>query len=315
MIPLDKIQLSRILETNEISERVISFAWIQLANENINIGTYRAESITADFIATELAGYLNSKNKIKNDIKNNLIPQMYFKWIKNNDRQPYWIEQSIIKQIVANNNSPTSAAKSIFNSHPTQPITHLPFTVPIDLTGRNRAIAIFDYWASTYFYDNGQRILWIKEKELEWARQAKLDKAFDWLNSGDSEKKRDVFWDWLCAHNVRGTSDNPKFYNHDELLNFFDAFQYAEHEKKYFNLCIRKLWNQQQRRENTKDKKQCNFIISKEAEAKLKALAKKFNLTRTEIIELLIDSEDKHKTYINERLNRKDHLTKQLSRL
>ena len=68
MIPLDKIQLSRILETNEISERVISFAWIQLANENINIGTYRAESITADFIATELAGYLNSKNKIKNDI-------------------------------------------------------------------------------------------------------------------------------------------------------------------------------------------------------------------------------------------------------
>ncbi|MCA9634367.1 MAG: hypothetical protein KC766_42265, partial [Myxococcales bacterium] len=107
MIPLDKIQLSRILETNEISERVISFAWIQLANENINIGTYRAESITADFIATELAGYLNSKNKIKNDIKNNLISQMHFKWIKNNDRQPYWIEQSIIKQIVANNNSPT----------------------------------------------------------------------------------------------------------------------------------------------------------------------------------------------------------------
>lgn len=59
---------------------------------------------------------------------------------------------------------------------------------------------------------------------------------------------------------------------------------------------------------NSKNKRQCNFVLAEKTVSKLEKLAAKHHLTRTEIIELIINAEAEKGTYIRERLSRRQLL-------
>lgn len=325
MTSSDKIRLMRILETNEISERVISFLWIHLANKNQNdnknnfeennnlIKAYRSEAINEKLIADELSRNIMLSNQIKFDLKFKTIPLRHFNWIENSTYQAYWIEQNIIRKAPYQPSPETPEPTPQELSRRAKSMRFLSFIVPDDLIGRNRSIAEFDYWASSRFSDNQDRISCIKEMQADWKRQVEENSILSWLSEGDDKKKRDLFWRCMVTNGISGTIGFFDPNSHDDLLIHLDKIKLGLHEKKYFMLSARRLWNQQQRRENSKDKKQCNFILSKATDTKLNSLAKIYKLTRTEIIELLIDSETEHKTYIEEKLHRTDRLTAPLN--
>ena len=140
--------------------------------------------------------------------------------------------------------------------------------------------------------------------QLDWQNFIKADKFFAWLNNDDSEKKRASFWVWLEFRDMKFTQSQPEFQSHEELLIFFDNPRFSDADKEVLSQNFRKIWNQQKNREELNGKKQCNFVLAEKTISNLKMLAQKHGLTRTEIIELIIDSEAKNEIYISERLRR-----------
>jgi len=322
----EKFRLLNILDKNEISERDISFLWIYIANHknskykinqnnkinNNLIAKYKAETISEKFIADELLSDIELGSQARFDLKFHTIPDRYFDWLEDSIYQAYWIGEQIANRGAYKPGSQIQEPTPEEIQSRSNNMKLLSFTVPDDLMGRNRSIAMFDYWAKNRYPNNQERVSCINDLKRDWAIQAQMDSIFSWLKEGDAKTKRHLLWASLCSNGVKGTFGGIEPYSHDELMIFIHSNKLELHEKKFFNLSARKLWNQQQRRENNKDKKQCNFILSKETDAKLKKLADEYNLTRTEIIELLIDSEAKHRKYIDQRLHRKQRLTEQL---
>lgn len=309
-----------ILNKDKVTMRDLSFVWVHLVNyENLQdrenkiqtqwTSNYKEELIDEDFIEYILSQNTLLRDKVERDLKYKTISARYFDWIGEGTYQSHWVERFLSDRTP----SPTTPAPA----GPYANLVHqnansmkfLSFTVPLDLIGRNRSIAIFDFWAAEILSENQERISLIQAMQREWELQVKNDSIFSWLNDGDGEKKRALLWSCLSSNGVKGTFAYAPLRSHDDLLRFLFDNKFQLHERKFFNLSARKLWNQQQRRENIKDKKQCNFILSKAADKNLNALAEKYNLTRTEIIELLINSETKRRIYINERLNQKYLLT------
>ena len=100
-------------------------------------------------------------------------------------------------------------------------------------------------------------------------------------------------------------NDYYKFQSHDDLLIFFNHPMFIRDTKELYSKDARKIWNQRLRREKATDEKQCNFVLPLKTISKLDRLAKKHHLTRTEIIELIINGEAEKETYIRERLSRR----------
>ena len=65
---------------------------------------------------------------------------------------------------------------------------------------------------------------------------------------------------------------------------------------------IKKRWSQNKYRAKSTGKKQCNFILSQKAIHCLEELAKKHDLKKTEILEILLKMEEEKGTYIPERI-------------
>lgn len=72
------------------------------------------------------------------------------------------------------------------------------------------------------------------------------------------------------------------------MLTYIDSTGYTLEESLYHLEQIKKKFKSQQVAANRKDKKQTNLSLSNDARQKLDALAKKENMTRTELVELLI---------------------------
>lgn len=300
-------ELSKIFKSEHLSNRHLSFAWIWLAQETSLLK--ENQSNTPEFI-NYLARYLSENDGIAKAIIYNLektqIPENYLNWIVESHRQACWIEEYILEKIPKNQYI-TAAIE--FKPLLSESSSEFRQGIPYHLQGKNRSIAMIDYWAAMMFNTTETKIKYCNFMKDGWLAQTKIDRLFAWLDDADAEKKRDYFWRWLGAKNSEITHRKQKFSSHEELLIFFDQPEFSDSAKELFSKEARKSWNQQQRRENTKDKKQCNFVLSDKTVLKLEKLASKYGLSRTEIIELLIESEAKHERYITERLNQKALLT------
>jgi hypothetical protein len=65
---------------------------------------------------------------------------------------------------------------------------------------------------------------------------------------------------------------------------------------------IKKRWSQNKYRAKSTGKKQYNFILSQKAIHCLEELAKKHDLKKTEVLEILLKMEEEKGTYIPERI-------------
>lgn len=291
----------RIDSTGEYPSRIASVAWLVAAEEDSSLANLNPN---AHDIKKALKEYVNKNSEagvfIKGNMLKMLVPQERINWIKDNQRQFYWINHYISEL-------KKSQPKKIRNDL-SLVIHKLPISIPYYLSNRERNIALVDYWLAKSFFEMTTAIQYCKEMESKWNKHIESDKLFSWLEGTDAEEKRDCFWLFLKNKIPSETNDYQKFQSHENLLIFFDHPMFTRETKELYNLNARKIWNQRLRREKAKDVKQCNFVLPLKTISKLDKLSKKHHLTRTEIIELIINGEAEKETYIRERLSRRNLL-------
>jgi len=294
--------LTNILGTMANSTRAESLAWVlagqrneALLNQHPNWPNHR------DLIAQNLKADSHLATEVKKCLASRTIPDRHLNWIDGSLRQSLWIEKTIP--------APLNNGRSLFDGFASGPIpipqpNTLAPRIPYHLVGKNRSIGIIDYWTGVTSQPLDEWVNKCQQLQIYWEGYTKLDPLFKWLDDADAERKRDFFWGWLGAKDYTLTLGRPKFQNHEEVLIFFDDARFSTIDKDFLSKNAKKTWNQREARESSKDKKQCNLIISRAATEKLKKLAQKHGLTRSEIIELLIESEAKNEIYISGRLQR-----------
>lgn len=306
-------KLSEIIGTNILSDRIHSFAWICIASKNpelphINPNSNKERETIAELLTLDLI----TQREIQQSIKHKLIPDHYLDWIVDSQRQALWIEQHIKESLEFGMTDARLNPNSLHNLMDPMSITQAKpslssirgLRTPNHLHGKNLSIALIDYWTCMTTTGSFARTDQTKSMRLAWENHIKEDKIFAWLDTEDSEKKRDYFWEWLEAKDKTITQNRPKFQSHEDLLIFFDNPRFGRSDKEVLSQNCRKTWSQKKNREEMNGKKQCNFVLPEKTISNLKKLSQKHGLTRTEIIELIIDSETKNETYISERLRR-----------
>lgn len=300
---LDK--LTEIIGAEAYSSRTVSFVWISVAQKDQYFTSIKSISASSrDLIADYLKQYQNTTQEIRHSLQTSQIPEHCLNWVIDSHRQSHWIEKNLASHISSN--------RYTLNQTTLLPTPVPPLNIPHNLLGRNRSIAIFDYWASTAPSTMRDKINFCQSLQLAWHNYTRTDRFFAWLEDGDTERKREFFWGWLKSKNHHFGHEQAPLQNHEDLLIFFDRTTFNESDKELFSTKAKKAWDQQERRNNSKDKKQCNFILSENTISKLKMLAHKHGLTRTAIIELVIESEAKNEHHISERMHRMSALTNPL---
>lgn len=296
-------EFSEIIGIKKASERIESFVWITLAQKFEQIQDHSAMSPLGFTLAEYLKKSRFSTNEVSEGLKG-LAPEHSLSWITDNRRQSLWIERNIGQIHLSEGGNELNHRVYSQSPRAEEPS----FVVPHHLLGRSRSVAIIDYWTFKNIRATVDKVAYINRIQLAWQRHIKVDRHFAWLDDGNTEKRRGFFWGWLESRDYRITQNQTQFNTHDEVLEFFDHPIFTDAARELFSKSAKKSWDQQQRRENTKDKRQCNFVLTERTICKLEALAHKHGLTRTEIIEIMIESEAKRELYITERLNRKSLL-------
>lgn len=303
-------ELSKIIGIETVSDRVTNLVWIAAAHLDINYRQINFKRLSRDHIANNLNAHPVLKNSAASCFKRELIPSGELTWINGNQRQANFIEHLLIGNLTQVN------LTQYQDMHPrtsgTAPVSPVFLhAIPYELMGAERSIALIDYFLCFTSGGIKERIEITKNFRLEWEKQREKDKEFDWFKKDNSQQRIDFFWEWLKTKAPQLTHNRASFQNHDELLSCFDF--YDAPSKTLLIQNFKKTWNQKQLRVRSKGKKQCNFVLSEGTVSKLESLSKRYDLTRTEIIELLIDSEAAHRHYISERLQRKIQITTPLN--
>lgn len=296
--------LQKIIDIPMWSSRIENFIWIQLVNSGDE--TFAKEMLTTTWFDKELVGrYLsphqNAAGAINRTLRNSLIPEENLNWINGENRQHIYLE-SYIQEVAREHEA---ALHQLPSTSPKAEYKFFPISCPVNLIGRSRIVALFDYFSATHKSSVEQICQFGFRMRSAWDVQKETDKKFDWLDGRDAERKRAFFHNWLKGQFLGAGLDVLPFRDHADVLVFFQRGNFFGVSPDACSQNARKTWNQQQRRAKMDDKKQCNFILSKTTVDKIKKLADKHDLTRNEIIEILIDSEFKYESHINQRLSRK----------
>ena len=204
-----------------------------------------------------------------------IIPDDYLKWITNNERLIAWLLLQIRTQT------------RVYLINP-----------PPRLTGRDLAIAMLDIWAA----DLTKKTITIKNIENTWIQHIQQDHIFKWFKKENEPRRCETAWEWLKKNKPELVSSMAPFKNQKDLLMSFDLAQLSEAEKFICIDQIKKRWSQQRYREKLTGKKQYNLILSDNTIQTLDKLAIKYNLKRTQILEILIKMEAEYEQYIPEKL-------------
>ena len=285
------------------TERIRSFIHICLVQEeNSPAKKY------SDYDGTSYANYL-AKNKLLDDqlksyIRNKILPDDLFQWITNNNYQHCWIKEKagIIEK------SEYNIEYTERGNKPWNVVMH----IPVDLEIKTCSMAIIDYLYFMSIHYNLRPFYsplhTIKELGKFWLIQQKDDKVFEWINNSDTESKIVFFREWLQGKISQPLPSTSSINTYEQLLIYFLRSNFSTIEKNALNSNARKIWNQKKAREEAKDSKQYNFILRNETIKKLDELAKKYYLSRSEIIESIIESEYKNRVHIEEKINRRKQI-------
>lgn len=266
--------LSRVLNESEHSQRNDIWLWLHLITNNVQLPSTEIYSpgmrqLMSDFLAMNL----NFVEHIKNIRQSQLLPEESFHWINEGKRQIEWLQSNIIFFVGVQG-----------------------FIPPIGLADKDLLIARIDLWN----VDTTQKDLVLKNLHSRWNEQKKGDKYFTWFS--DNGDKCALASDWLSKHADPFMATYLPFDSYEGLLIFFDKANFV-HEQKLFHVeKIKKRWSQQKYRQNMSGKAQCNFILSERAIDRLNKLATTYDLSRAQILEILLQMESEKKLYIPEKI-------------
>ena len=275
-------ELSQLL--NEPRQNTRHDIWLWLYLNQHKQARFDASTCNGSTMRDEIARFLRRKTENLKDIATQkdrfLVPHDYLKWIEGDERQHRWLLRRI---------------EELTELRPTQ---GLPSGL-VRLNGRNHLIAILDLWD----VDIAKKADEIERLHNRWLRHKAGDKAFEWFeDKKDGLKRCKCAWEWLEKHHVSIFKSQSPINNYKELLMYFDEAELGRNEMKAIIQTIKKRWNRKQFDERTADKKQVNVMLSKTAIELLDTLAKKHELKRAQVLELLITMESEDGVYFTSRL-------------
>ena len=275
-------ELSQLL--NEPRQNTRHDIWLWLYLNQHKRARFDASTCNGSTMRDEIARFLKRKTENLKDIASQkdrfLVPHDYLKWIEEDERQHRWLLRRI---------------EELTELRPTQ---GLPSGL-VRLNGRNHLIAILDLWD----VDIAKKADEIERLHNRWLRHKAGDRAFEWFeDKKDGLKRCKCAWEWLEKHHVSIFKNQLPINNYKELLLYFDEAELGRNEMKAIIQTIKKRWNRKQFDERTADKKQINVMLSKTAIELLDTLAKKHELKRAQVLELLITMESEDGVYFTSRL-------------
>lgn len=300
----DTQQLSKTLGLTNISERALSFIWLYIAQADDYIYLFNIKANEHELI-TRLMHFLQQdftlSNIIKKTILNFRISSDDLDWITKEKCHSKWIEWHIKNKLQINfPHSIQHSQNHIF--------TPSEFRTPVHLSGTSLDIAMIDFYLffmDEKIYNASYEVNLIR---INLNEHLKFKKNFEWINDKHAHEKIDIYLEIFRKHikTPLPFSGYSAPHDYEEFIIWLDFFNSTAFEKLSINKDARNRWNQRVRREKEKHtKRQCNFNLPIDIFKKLSELAKKHDLDRIDIIEILIKYESEKDIYINEWLNRK----------
>lgn len=251
--------------------------WLYLdeyENANLNPATCNGSTMR-DTIARFLTRNTNIFETINSKKDRFLVPDDSLKWIDGEERQYRWLLRKV---------------EDITGLRMSRELVHL--------TGKNHLIAMLDLWD----VDIVEKAVEIEGLCNRWLRHKARDSIFEWFeDKKDGLKRCKCAWEWLEKHHVSIFKSQLPITNYKELLMYFDEAELGRNELKAIIQTIKKRWNRKQFDERAADKKQVNVMLSKTAIELLDTLAKKHELKRAQVLELLITTESEVGVYLTAR--------------
>ena len=275
-------ELSHLLTGPRQTTRHDIWLWLHLDDyENAGFDPATCNGITMrDTIAGFLKKNTDNLETINSKKDRFLIPDIYLKWIEEDERQYQWLLRRV---------------EDLTELRPTR---GLPSGL-VRLNGRNHLIAILDLWD----VDIAKKADEIERLRNRWLRHKAGDSAFEWFeDKKDGPKRCKCAWEWLEKNRPSIFKRQLPITNYKELLMYFDEAEVGPQEQKAILQQIRNRWTRKQFDERAADKKQVNVMLSKTAIELLDTLAKKHELKRAQVLELLITTESEDGMYFTGRL-------------
>ncbi|MBK5549085.1 hypothetical protein JFU49_02125 [Pseudomonas sp. TH03] len=270
-------QLHKVLSETTIDNRFITWLWLYFKNlhPQLDPGEFQSHGMNERMVEF-ISRYPNLKQEIEVTKIRLLLPNERLHWITNDERQNKWLINFLSWKIGPNQ-------------------VNLLHT----LSGRNLVLAMIDTWN----IDPNQKLNEISLIETSWNQHKHTDNIFRWFIGPDENQKYTLAWELISKKNHPHTLNKEPFKSHQELLIFFDQTNFHLAEKTLLIDAIKKRWSQNKYRQKMIEKKQYNFILSNKSIARLDNLADKYDLKRVEILEILLEMEDKKGVYIQAKLN------------
>lgn len=266
-------KLSKILGDNTADSRRDNWLWLYLSDTRAaeyNVMVLDKRTMRDTIANTILSAELNIQ-AILNYARRRIISENLMTWITDNERQHEWIKSKLLTK------------------HGYGYIT------PENLKGREQILALIDIW------DIDLKQSTIESLKRDWIEQLKKDKQLDWIKEEDEREACAYIWDWVLKNkpNLMGGSQPM---DHQGALDFFDSAHMTELEKKLCISSAKKIWRQKISRNTRKDKNQKNFNLTEKAIRRLEEFSKKYEISQTQIIEILLMMEQEKGLYIAERM-------------
>jgi hypothetical protein len=173
------------------------------------------------------------------------------------------------------------------------------------LHGRELVVGLID----SRYVDLSYKQQQVAELQKAWNDHLNRDKGIEEFLKEDEAEKCSLMWEMTVQQHPDAVSGVSQFTDINSMLLFFDRDQFTFEQKALLLGKVKRRWSQNKYRANLKDKKQVNLVLSSKTIGLLDKMASNYDLSRAQILEALIQDEDKKKIYLTERLSRRAALT------
>lgn len=165
------------------------------------------------------------------------------------------------------------------------------------LSGRELIVGLID-WINSPVINKDQMVGLM---HAAWNEHLKKTSLYFWFQAQDEYERCSLMWDVLMKENPSSLLGHSRFENLKAMLLYFDTSSYSLEHVKLLVERVKKRRSQNLYRQNLKNKKQVNWVLSTQTVKQLDKLAEEFRLSRAQILETLIHDEAKKKIYLSER--------------
>ena len=173
---------------------------------------------------------------------------------------------------------PSNGLSNLYNGLP---------ILPNELTPWEKLVALIDFWPVR----KAIKVKQLNELKLFWTHHQQQEKRLFWYSQGsDTKQKCKAAWHWYLDNHPMKAGHLPLFSKAEDVFSFLSYSGFSQEEKLHHLEQIKKKVKYQKTKANREGKKQTNTTLSDTARAQLDKLAEREKITRTKVIELLIQN-------------------------